>query len=221
MNAAKAGAIAALVWAAVEPFDQRMMRHDYSDVAVLGKAVTRSRAWPLAGPGHARGERRGVWTRICAGAEARHVCGDHGARRAHRPLSARRHRRSPAPRARDERSRAAVVEACVRASDLPAPALRRAARASRGLTLGCASVLTPDGGTSWKRGALPAQPVSASAPATTSRISCVISAWRARLRESVRLSINSPAFFEACRIAGISASRKAAADSIATRWSTV
>jgi hypothetical protein len=49
MNAAKAGAIAALVWAAVEPFDQRMMRHDYSDVAVLGKAVTRSRAWPLAG----------------------------------------------------------------------------------------------------------------------------------------------------------------------------
>ena len=45
----QAGAIAALVWAAVEPFDQRMMRHDYSDVAVLGKAVTRSRAWPLAG----------------------------------------------------------------------------------------------------------------------------------------------------------------------------
>jgi len=49
MNAAKAGAIAALVWAAVEPFDQRMLRHDYSDVAVLGKGVTRSRAWPLAG----------------------------------------------------------------------------------------------------------------------------------------------------------------------------
>ena len=49
MNAAKAGAIAALVWAAVEPFDRRIVRHDYSDVAVLGKAVTRSRAWPLAG----------------------------------------------------------------------------------------------------------------------------------------------------------------------------
>jgi hypothetical protein len=49
MNAAKAGAIAALVWAAVEPLDQRVLRHDYSDVAVLGKAVTRSRAWPLAG----------------------------------------------------------------------------------------------------------------------------------------------------------------------------
>ena len=49
MNGAKAGAIAALVWAAVEPFDRRALRHDYSDVAVLGKAVTRSRAWPLAG----------------------------------------------------------------------------------------------------------------------------------------------------------------------------
>jgi hypothetical protein len=49
MNEAKAGAIAALVWAAVEPFDRRMLRHDYSDVAVLGKAVTGSRAWPLVG----------------------------------------------------------------------------------------------------------------------------------------------------------------------------
>ena len=49
MNGAKAGATAALVWAAVEPFDRRVLRHDYSDVAVLGKALTRSRAWPLAG----------------------------------------------------------------------------------------------------------------------------------------------------------------------------
>jgi hypothetical protein len=49
MNGAKAGAIAALVWAAVEPLDRRVLRHDYSDVAVLGKAVTRSRAWPFAG----------------------------------------------------------------------------------------------------------------------------------------------------------------------------
>ena len=49
MNGAKAGAIAALVWAAVEPLDKRLLRHDYSDVAVLGKAVTRSRGWPLVG----------------------------------------------------------------------------------------------------------------------------------------------------------------------------
>jgi hypothetical protein len=49
MNGAKAGAIAALVWAAVEPLDRRLLRHDYSDVAVLGKAVTRSRGWLIAG----------------------------------------------------------------------------------------------------------------------------------------------------------------------------
>jgi hypothetical protein len=48
-RAAAAGATAALVWAVVEPLDRRLLRHDYSDVAVLGKAVTRSRAWPLAG----------------------------------------------------------------------------------------------------------------------------------------------------------------------------
>lgn len=49
MNGAKAGAIAALVWAAAEQLDKRLLRHDYSDVAVLGKGVTRSRAWPVAG----------------------------------------------------------------------------------------------------------------------------------------------------------------------------
>src|SRR5581483_3530822 len=47
------------------------------------------------------------------------------------------------------------------------------------------------------------QAVRASAPATTSRISCVISAWRARFIASVRLSISSPAFFDALRIAVI------------------
>ncbi len=48
-RAALAGAAAAGVWAAVEPLDRRVLRHDYSDVAMLGKLVTRSRAWPLAG----------------------------------------------------------------------------------------------------------------------------------------------------------------------------
>jgi len=48
-RAALAGAAAASVWAAVEPLDRRLLRHDYSDVAMLGKLVTRSRAWPLAG----------------------------------------------------------------------------------------------------------------------------------------------------------------------------
>lgn len=48
-RAAAAGAAAALVWAAAEPLDRRLLRNDYSDVALLGKLVTRSRAWPLAG----------------------------------------------------------------------------------------------------------------------------------------------------------------------------
>ena len=48
-RAAGAGAASALAWAALEPIDRRLVRHDYSDVAVLGKFVTRSRLWPLAG----------------------------------------------------------------------------------------------------------------------------------------------------------------------------
>lgn len=49
MRPAAAGALAALAWAALEPLDRRILRNDYSDVAMLGKLVTRSRAWPLAG----------------------------------------------------------------------------------------------------------------------------------------------------------------------------
>jgi hypothetical protein len=49
VNGAKAGAIAALVWAGAEQIDKRLLRHDYADVAVLGKGVTRSRAWPVVG----------------------------------------------------------------------------------------------------------------------------------------------------------------------------
>jgi hypothetical protein len=48
-RAALAGATAAVTWAALEPIDRRLVRHDYSDVAVLGKFVTRSRWWPVAG----------------------------------------------------------------------------------------------------------------------------------------------------------------------------
>jgi len=49
LHAAAAGAAAATVWAAQEPLDQRVFRCDYSDVAVLGKAVTRGRHWRIAG----------------------------------------------------------------------------------------------------------------------------------------------------------------------------
>src|SRR3954465_4723176 len=45
-RAALAGAAAATVWAALQPLDRRVFGCEYSDVAVLGKAVTRSRLWP-------------------------------------------------------------------------------------------------------------------------------------------------------------------------------
>jgi len=37
------------VWAGLEPIDRRVFGCDYSDVALLGKAVTRSSAWPAVG----------------------------------------------------------------------------------------------------------------------------------------------------------------------------
>ena len=49
LRAAGAGAAAALVWAALEPLDRRLFDHDYSDVAMLGKTVTRGPLWPAAG----------------------------------------------------------------------------------------------------------------------------------------------------------------------------
>ena len=44
-RAALAGGAAATVWGVLEPLDMRLFRSDYSDVAVLGKAVTRGRGW--------------------------------------------------------------------------------------------------------------------------------------------------------------------------------
>ena len=46
---AGAGGVAAAVWALQEPVDRRVFRCDYSDVAILGKAVTGGRRWWLAG----------------------------------------------------------------------------------------------------------------------------------------------------------------------------
>jgi hypothetical protein len=48
LRAAAAGATAATVWAALETLDRRLFACDYSDVAVLGKAVTR-RSWRPVG----------------------------------------------------------------------------------------------------------------------------------------------------------------------------
>ena len=47
-RAAAAGATAALVWAAAEPWDRLVFRCDYSDTALLGKAVSR-RHWRTVG----------------------------------------------------------------------------------------------------------------------------------------------------------------------------
>jgi hypothetical protein len=46
---ALAGVIAATAWALLEPLDQRLFRCDYSDIAVLGKAVTRGGGWRATG----------------------------------------------------------------------------------------------------------------------------------------------------------------------------
>ena len=48
-RAAAAGAAAAGVWSLVEPLDRRLFRFGYSDVALLGKAVTRGPLWRPAG----------------------------------------------------------------------------------------------------------------------------------------------------------------------------
>ena len=51
MRGAAAGAIGAAVWAAQEPLDKRVFGVDYSDVELLGKAVTRGDEWPAVGIG--------------------------------------------------------------------------------------------------------------------------------------------------------------------------
>jgi hypothetical protein len=48
-RAAAAGAAATVVWGLLEPVDQRLFRCDYSDIALLGKFVTRGRGWRAAG----------------------------------------------------------------------------------------------------------------------------------------------------------------------------
>lgn len=48
-RAALAGSAAAIVWAAAEPLDRRLFRFPYSDVALLGKAFTRTALWRPVG----------------------------------------------------------------------------------------------------------------------------------------------------------------------------
>ncbi len=49
VRSAAAGATAATVWGLLEPLDRRALGCDYSDVAILGKAITRGPRWRAAG----------------------------------------------------------------------------------------------------------------------------------------------------------------------------
>lgn len=49
IRGAIAGAAAASVWAAQIPLDKRAFGSDFDDVELLGKALTRRRAWPAVG----------------------------------------------------------------------------------------------------------------------------------------------------------------------------
>lgn len=49
LRSAAAGAAAATAWGLLEPLDRRLFRCDYSDIALLGKAVARGSRWRAAG----------------------------------------------------------------------------------------------------------------------------------------------------------------------------
>lgn len=49
LQAGLAGGAAVAVWGLVEPVDQRLFRFPYSDIALLGKLVTRGPHWRAAG----------------------------------------------------------------------------------------------------------------------------------------------------------------------------
>jgi hypothetical protein len=49
LRGAVAGAAAAGVWAAQQPLDRRLFGVAYDDTEILGKLVTRGRAWPTVG----------------------------------------------------------------------------------------------------------------------------------------------------------------------------
>lgn len=49
VRGALAGAVAAAVWLAQQPLDKPVFGVDHDDSELLGKAITRGRAWPVAG----------------------------------------------------------------------------------------------------------------------------------------------------------------------------
>jgi hypothetical protein len=49
LRSATAGAVAATAWGTLEPLDQRVFRCSYSDIALVGKTLTRGPGWRKAG----------------------------------------------------------------------------------------------------------------------------------------------------------------------------
>lgn len=49
MKGAAAGAVAAAAWAATDPLLKRLVGTSYSNARLLGRLVTRRRAWPVVG----------------------------------------------------------------------------------------------------------------------------------------------------------------------------
>ena len=134
-RAAGAGAIAAAVWAVQEPLDRRVLRCDYSDVAIVGKALTRGPRLAARRAGSARDERRALRPRVQPSTSDRCPAsvrgGWHSAWRSSStsPSTPSATRRPPPPGPRHARDPAAAHEpARVRAGDLAACGLRLRAR---------------------------------------------------------------------------------------------
>ena len=116
LQAAGAGAAAATVWGLLEQVDQRLLRCDYSDIAVLGKAVTRGPHWRLTGFWLCTAV-NGVLLRACLGRapwpatdEPAPACREPGACRAPHALPALLLRRPVPPGARRAGGSAAAPE---------------------------------------------------------------------------------------------------------------
>ena len=137
LQAGLAGGVAAALWGLVEPFDQKLFRFPYSDIAILGRFVTRGPHWRAAGwaihvfNGVARRprllgalravrqQRLLVRSRLRAGRARRHV----PAHPPHRPL--------PPGQGRPRAAADVAVGSCLCPGDVPAPAVRRRARPAR------------------------------------------------------------------------------------------
>ena len=147
LQAAGAGAAAATVWGLLEQVDQRLLRCDYSDIAVLGKAVTRGQHWRLTGfmLHAANGAVFGLGfdeLRRRVRVNPRRLAAGPRTRRAPHALSALLLRRPVPPGARRAGGSAAAPESPrLRPGDVAPRGLRHGSRQARRLTAGRREVL--------------------------------------------------------------------------------